>query len=71
MPDAGKPLTTGWKVAIVAALLIALGNTGVGALRSQEEQHFRNHEKRIDDLENQVRELRSTVDSLRQKAKAD
>ena len=66
--DGGQPLTTGWKVAIVTALLVALGNTGVSGLRSREQQHHQNHELRIDALENQVKELRAALDAARAKA---
>jgi len=59
--DAGRPLTTGWKVAIVAALVTALVNSGVASLRSQEERRFQNHEMRVDDLENKVRELQAAL----------
>lgn len=66
--DRGQPLTTGWKVAIVAALLIAVGNTGVSNLRSREEQRHQNHERRIDALENKVRELQAAIDAQKGKA---
>jgi hypothetical protein len=58
----GQPLTTGWKVGIVAALLIAAGNTGVSSLRGREEERHQNHERRIDALENKIRELQAAID---------
>lgn len=64
MSDSGRPLTTGWKIAIVAALLIALANGGVSALREQGERQFRNHEERIDDLENRVRGNRASPEGI-------
>jgi hypothetical protein len=46
---------TGWKVAIIAQLVIALANSGISSLRSREDVRFENHEKRIDGLENKTR----------------
>jgi hypothetical protein len=64
--NVGQPLTTGWKAAIVIALLMAFGNTGASGLSSRE-QH-QNHERRIDALEKQVKELRAALDAARAKA---
>lgn len=50
-------LTTGWKIMIIAALAIALANSGISSLRNREDDRFDNHEKRIDDLENKTRSL--------------
>jgi hypothetical protein len=47
-------LTTGWKVAIIAALLIALANSGISGLRDREDERFENHKQRIDALENKT-----------------
>jgi hypothetical protein len=58
-------LTIGWKGAIIVALLFAIGNSGVDALRNREEQRFQNHEKRIDELENRIRSLQAAVDASR------
>lgn len=55
MSDSNQGLTTGWKVAIVVALLAAFsGHSGITTLRSRESDRFQNHEKRIDELENAV-----------------
>lgn len=61
----GKPFTTGWKVAVVVALLAALGNGGVDALSHREKQRFHNHERRINELERKVRELQRVIDKLK------
>jgi hypothetical protein len=66
--DMGRPLTGGWKLAIVAALVIALANSGIDSLRSREQQHHRNHEQRIDALENKIRELEANRDADKAKA---
>ena len=67
MSDAGKPLTTGWKIAILLAIVLALGNSGVGALREQEERRFRNHENRLDELERKLHKLESILDETKHK----
>ena len=67
MPDGGQPLTTRWKIAIVAALLIALANGGVDAVRRDAECRYQNHEQRIDLLENKVRELQAALDAAKGK----
>ena len=54
MRESSNGLTTGWKITIVVALLIALANGGVSALSEREQQRFANHEDRIDKLENSV-----------------
>lgn len=53
----GERLTVAWKAAIIAALVIALANSGIDSVRSREDQRFHNHEKRIDELENRLRNL--------------
>jgi len=54
MADSGQDLTRGWKITIIAALVIALANGGVSTLRKNVNKDLANHEKRIDKLENAV-----------------
>ena len=54
MTDSSQALTRGWKIAIVLALVIALANSGISTLQEREDDRFKNHEDRIDKLENAV-----------------
>ena len=69
LADGGKPFTTPWKVAVVVAVLGALGNGGVGGPERRVEQRSQNHEWRIRELERKVRELQGVIAKL--KAEAD
>ena len=52
MSNSPGNFSTGWKIAIVAAVLGVLANGGASSLLDN--KYFRNHEDRIDQLENAV-----------------
>ena len=54
MSETQQPFSTGWKVAIVIALVAAIGNSGISTLREDTKDSFMNHEGRLDELENAV-----------------
>jgi len=54
MSDSSQPFTLGWKIAVVIALIVALANGGLSTLQEREDDRFKNHEARIDELENSV-----------------
>lgn len=54
MSDSPQAFTGGWKITIIGALLIALANGGISGLRDRENDRFKNHEARMDELENLV-----------------
>ncbi|MFK8115112.1 MAG: hypothetical protein AB8B91_23120 [Rubripirellula sp.] len=55
MSETSNSFSLGWKIAIIIALVVALANGGVSALRDEVNDDFANHEKRIDELENAIR----------------
>jgi hypothetical protein len=64
----GKPFMTPWKVAVVVAVLGALGNGGGPDRRI--EQRSQNYEWRIRELERNVREFQGVIAKLKAEAEA-
>ncbi len=54
MTDSHQNLTKGWKIAIIAAIVIAMAGAGSAAKKDKQDDRFHNHEDRFDKLEDTV-----------------